>query len=53
MNSGHAGADGNGGFFGWNVFDLLLLILLVGLIIVVYLHIWNKASKPIERKGRK
>jgi len=31
--------------FGWSIFDLLLLVLLVGLIVAVYLHIWDKVKK--------
>ncbi|MDO8339417.1 MAG: hypothetical protein Q7T16_02055 [Candidatus Burarchaeum sp.] len=31
--------------FGWSVFDVLLLILLLGLIVAVYLHIWGKVKK--------
>ena len=30
---------------GWSIFDILLLILLVGLIVAVYLHIWSKVKK--------
>jgi hypothetical protein len=31
--------------FGWSIFDMLLLILLLGLIVAVYLHIWSKVKK--------
>jgi hypothetical protein len=41
---GMMGNYGNGGIFGWNFFEFLLLFLLVGLIILVYLSIWNKAK---------
>ncbi|MBI5225297.1 hypothetical protein HY989_05495 [Candidatus Micrarchaeota archaeon] len=50
---GMMGNYGNGGFFGWNVFDILWLILLIGLIAVVYLHIWKKTSKPAGKERRK
>lgn len=35
--------------FGWNIFDLLTLVLLIGLVILAYMHIWRKIK---EGKGR-
>ncbi|HLC48267.1 MAG TPA: hypothetical protein VJI13_04305 [Candidatus Norongarragalinales archaeon] len=43
--NGMMGNYGNGGIFGWNIFELLVAILLVGLIVLVYLSVWNKAKE--------
>ena len=42
---GMMGNYGNGGIFGWNIFEILLLALLAGLIVLVYLHIWMKLKE--------
>ncbi len=39
------GNNSYGGIFGWNIFEVLLLVLLVGLIVLVYLNIWKKAKE--------
>lgn len=42
---GMMGNYGYRGFYGWSVFEILLLILLAGLIVLVYLHVWRKAER--------
>lgn len=48
---GMMGNYDNRGYFGWNVFEILLLVLLIGLIVLVYLSIWNKTAE--NRKVKK
>ncbi len=48
---GMMGNYDNRSVYGWNVFEILLLVLLVGLIVLVYLSIWNKTAK--NRKAKK
>ena len=35
---------------GWNIFDILLVILLVGLVILVYFHIWRKLKQSKNKR---
>ncbi len=42
---GMMGNYDNRGIFGWNIFEILLLLLLVGLIILVYLSVWKKTKE--------
>ncbi|MEK6843677.1 MAG: hypothetical protein AABY04_04260 [Candidatus Micrarchaeota archaeon] len=41
---------GNSFFGGWSIFDILLLILIIGLIVLVYLHIWRKAKEQKPKR---
>lgn len=48
---GMMGNYGYGGIFGWNIFEILFAILLVGIIVLVYLNIWKKTKE--NNKARK
>jgi hypothetical protein len=45
---------GNSYFGGWGIADILLLILVIGLIVIVYLHIWRKTrgEEKSKRSGK-
>jgi hypothetical protein len=50
---GMMGNYGNQWFNGWNFFEVLLLILIIGLIIAVYLHIWKKVQNTEKKRNNK
>lgn len=47
---GMMGNYGSAGF-GWSLFDMLLVVLLIGLILVVYVHVWQKLKQGGKKKG--
>ncbi len=52
---GYGGMMGGYGFgSGWNLYDILLVILLIGLILVVYVHVWQKLKQENKKNiGRR
>ncbi|MEM2138400.1 MAG: hypothetical protein QW568_04900 [Candidatus Anstonellaceae archaeon] len=47
---GMMGNYGYGFASGWSLFDILLVVLLIGLILVVYAHAWQKFSEGKKKK---
>lgn len=47
---GMMGYYGNSTFFGGGIVEILLILLLIGLVALVYLHIWRKVKEPKPKK---
>lgn len=48
---GYGMMGGYGFGSGWTIYDILLVVLLIGLILVVYVHIWQKLKKDGKKKA--
>ena len=48
--AGATGGYGMMGYGGWGITDILIVILLIGLILLVYAHAWNKLREGKEKR---